>query len=209
MEYKDYVKELKDKCDVYLNEVEALGNEDAYTDHLLEMIFESVARLKDFYDKTINPVVEDEVKVVRSMDELRDYLEEKGWQVSECSFGGGHTGWEIGQGSPAGEDFWFSFEHNNDVEEAIAQIKQYAYDFDIDEHVKMWVEAQGRVSGVPDTVTLVEDAKAIQEMLDELADGVNWCEQKTIAETLAEAQVKAEGLGSDAGLDNSKDDYSL
>lgn len=209
MEHKDYVRELKEKCDAYLGHIERAGGVTDYSNVLLEDIFTSVARLKDFCDKTVNQMVEDEIKVVRSMDELRDYLEEKGWQVSECSFGGGHTGWEIGQGSPAGEDFWFSIVHNNDVEEAIQEINRYAYDFDIDEHVKMWVEAQGRVSGVPDTVTLVEDAKAIQEMLDELADGVNWCEQKTIAETLAEAQVKAEGLGSDAGLDNSKDDYGL
>lgn len=183
MEYKDYVEELKNKCNVFLNELAITGNEDAYTDHLLENIFESMARLKDFHDKTVNPMVVDEVKVVRSMDELRDYLEEKGWCIS-----GDENDWEIGQGSPAGEDFWFSIVHNNDVQEAIKEIKRYACDFDIDEHVKMWVEAQGRVSGVPDTVTLVEDAKAIQEMLDELAEGVNWCEQKTIAEIMAEAE---------------------
>lgn len=194
MEYKDYVKELKDKCDVFLQQVEYMGNENAYTDRLLENIFESVARLKDFYYKSDNNMVEDEVKVVRSMDELRNYLEEKGWWVTECSYVGGRAGWEIGQHSPAGEDFSFPFEHDNNLEEAIKEIKRYADDFDIDEHVKMWVEAQGRVSGIPDTVTLVEDAKAIQEMLDELADGVNWCEQKTIAETLAEAQEKAEEI---------------
>ena len=34
----------------------------------------------------------------------------------------------------------------------------------------MWLEARGRVSGVPDAVTLVDDAKEIQAMLDALAE---------------------------------------
>ncbi len=129
---------------------------------------------------------EEELTVVRTMDELKEYLEENGWWVSECNFSGGHVGWEIGKHSPAGEDFFFSFEHDNDVESAVKGIKDYAYDFDEDEHIEMNIEARRNgLAGVPDTKTLVEDAKAIQEMLDELADGVNWCEQETIRETCA------------------------
>ncbi len=193
MNYSDYVKELKDKCEVFLNEVELTGNETAYTDSLLEDIFTSVERLKDFYDKSDIDMDDDSVSVVRSMDELKAYIEEKGWWVSDCNYSGGHVGWEIGQHSPAGEDFSFSFEHNNDVEEAITAIKKYAYDFDEEEHIEIFVEARKNgLSGVPSTKELVEDAKAIQEMLDELADGVNWCEQKTIGETLAEATLRSE-----------------
>lgn len=127
-----------------------------------------------------------DITVIQTMDALRDYLDTNGWWVSECSFGHGDIGWEVGQYSPAGEDFFFCFEHNNDVETAIAEIKRYAYDFDINEHVEMWVMARHSVSGVPDVVTLVEDAKAIQDMLDALADGCNWCEQSAIGEDYEE-----------------------
>ena len=145
---------------------------------------------------------EDEVKVVRSMDELRDYLEEKGWSVYECGIGPrSNPGWEISQHSPAGEDFNFAIEHNNDVEQAIKEIKSYAYDFDIDEHVKLNLGMRG----APGVEKLVEDAQDIQEMLDELADGVNWCEQKTIGETLADAQERAEHGNSEPSFDNKEE----
>lgn len=196
MDYKGYVEELKNKCDVFLQQVKYMGNENAYTDRLLEDVFTSVERLKDFYYKS--DVVEDEVKAVQTMDELRTYLDEKGWSIYDCVFGPDSCpGWELSKYSPAGEDFSFAVEHNNNVEEAIEEIKRYAYDFDVDEHVEMWVSARGNVSGVPDVSTLVEDAKAIQEMLDELAEGVEFCEpeeEKSIEEVLADAAERSEDL---------------
>lgn len=183
MDYKGYVEELKRKCDVFLEQVEFAGNETAYTDSLLEDVFVSVERLKDFYNKTVNPVVEDELRVVQTMDELKAYFEDKGWWVSECDVGW----WEVGQSSPAGEDFFFSFMHDNDVEDAVKEIQRYAYDFDVDEHV----ETVMGMRGAPGLSELVEDAHEIQKMLDELADGVNWCEQKSISETLAEASERS------------------
>lgn len=205
MEYKDYIRELKNKCDTYLEEVELIGNEDAYTDSLLENIFEQIARLKDFYDKSTN-MVKDEVKVVHTLDELKDYLEDKDWTVREY----GPDDWDIAQSSPAGEDFSFSIVHNNDVEKAITAIKEYAYNFDTQEHIEMWVEARRNgVSGVPSTKELCEDAEAIQAMLDDIADNVNWCEQKTIGETLADAKARSERNNSEADLDNNKEDFEI
>lgn len=204
MENKDYVRELRNNCDAYLGYLERAGGESDISDGLLEAVFTSIARLKDFNEKSANEIVDDEVKVVRSMDELRDYLEENGWHIYDDD---GY--WDVSQHSPAGEDFLFCIVHNNDVEEAIKEIKRYADDFDIDEHVKMWVGAQGRVSGVPDTVTLVEDAQDIQKMLDNLADGVNFCEQKTIGEIVAEAQAKSEEVNLEPGLDTDKDELDI
>lgn len=133
---------------------------------------------------------EEELTVVRSLDELKAYVEENGWHIEECNIGPANDfGWELSKCSPAGEDFFFAIEHNNDVEPAVQALKQYAYNFDIDEHVQL--NLGGR--GAPGVVELVEDAKEIQAMLDELADGVNWCEQKTISETLAEAEVRSGG----------------
>lgn len=68
--------------------------------------------------------------------------------------------------SPAGEDFSFSVSSDD----LIHQVQEYADNFDVSEHVAMWLEARGRVSGVPDAVTLVDDAKEIQAMLSTLAE---------------------------------------
>lgn len=210
MDYKGYVEELKNKCDVFLQQVEYMGNENAYTDRLLEDVFTSVARLKDLYDKSDNDMVEDGVKVVRTMEELKTYIKEQGWWVSECSFGDERVGWEIGQCSPAGEDFFFSFMHDNDVEDAINEIKRYAYDFDEEEHIEMYVEARKNgLAGVPSTKELVEDAAEIQKMLDDLADGVNWCEVKTIGETLAEATERSEASREESGQREGERDFEV
>ena len=124
-----------------------------------------------------------EITVVRLMDELEDYLDDKGWSVYKDD-----DGWDIRQASPAGEDFGFYIEHDGDVEKAVKEIKEYAYDFDIDEHVEMHLGG----AGAPSVTVLVEDAKEIQKMLDELADGVNWCEMKTIGEIVAEAEQQSD-----------------
>lgn len=51
-------------------------------------------------------------------------------------------------------------------------MREYAEDFDEDEHVELWVGGRGK-RGVPETVReLVEDAKAIQKMLYELAEAL-------------------------------------
>ena len=102
------------------------------------------------------------------MESLKRKIEELGWTVSDCEFGPGTPGWEIQQHSPAGEDFIFGIEHGDDPERAVKEIGEYAGSFDIDEHVTMWLDAKGRVSGVPDAVTLVDDARDIKKMLDDL-----------------------------------------
>ena len=115
-----------------------------------------------------------EDRAIHSMADLRDYLESYGWWIEECGIGpDDHAGWEIGKSSPAGEDFWFSFEHNNNVQTAVEQIRAYAFCFDVNEHVEEWVGARGSVSGIPDVETLVEDAKAIKDLLMDMATNIN------------------------------------
>lgn len=71
--------------------------------------------------------------------------------------------------SPAGEDFFLTIT-GNDEDEVVEKVREYAYDFDPDEHAEMWVESRGK-RGVPDSIrTLIDDADAIKEMLFELAD---------------------------------------
>mgnify|MGYP000383992974 FL=1 len=122
---------------------------------------------------------------IYNIEDLKKAIENYGWNVNECDFNCG-TGWELYQHSPAGEDFGFAIEHNNNVEKAIEEIKQYANDFDIDEHIEMWIEARhidnNRLK-VPPIRILVEDAENIQEMLDNLSE---FCDELDIVQELEE-----------------------
>ena len=104
-----------------------------------------------------------------TVDELLDKAEELGWCIRESD-----TEWEFIQNSPAGEDFFFdiSVSDVHNAGDMVREIRSYANDFDEEEHAKMWIEAQGKVSGVPDVKTLVKDADAIKLMLNELASAM-------------------------------------
>lgn len=92
----------------------------------------------------------------------REACEALGWSVDESD--DGYV--EVGKYSPAGEDFSFSANADNFIEE----VKQYSAGFDIDEHIEMWIEARKNgVGGVPSTRELVDDAEDIDKMLQELA----------------------------------------
>lgn len=95
-----------------------------------------------------------------------DILEENNWSVSSYTNDGRVV---LEKYSPAGEDFSIIVEVENFTE----SVREYANDFDADEHATMWIEARGRVKGVPNSIReLIEDAEAIQEMLNELADAL-------------------------------------
>lgn len=92
-----------------------------------------------------------------------DVLEKHDWAVSSYTDDGRV---EIEKYSPAGEDFSICVEVKN-FPDAVAE---YAADFDIDEHIAMWIEAkQHGTSGVPSARELVHDAEDIDKMLQELA----------------------------------------
>ena len=72
---------------------------------------------------------------------------------------------DVAKRSPAGEDFSFGVSSDHFVQE----VKEYASYFDVDEHVELWVNGRGK-GGVPSRIReLVEDAEAIDKMLQELA----------------------------------------
>lgn len=77
---------------------------------------------------------------------------------------------DVCQSSPAGEDFFFTVAKRNFAKE----VDKYANGFDADEHAEMWIECRKTVNGVPQSVrTLIDDADAIQEMLNKLARALN------------------------------------
>lgn len=95
------------------------------------------------------------------LEEVKKVCKNNGWSIFEYD-----DFWDIRKYSPAGEDFGFSVEKENIIE----NIVNYAYDFDVDEHVKMLVENMDTVRGVPQSVrTLVYDADDIADMLKDLA----------------------------------------
>ena len=97
--------------------------------------------------------------------EIKKIAERLGWRVDEYDDGTV----ELSQCSPAGEDFSFTV----NAKEAAKEIYEYYDDFDMDEHIEMWIEArENGVIGVPSTRQLVEDAEDISEMLKELACAV-------------------------------------
>lgn len=94
--------------------------------------------------------------------QIRAIIEDLGWRIIKC--GDGTV--ELEKSSPAGEDFIFSVSEKN----IVADIEEYAATFDPDEHIEMWIMARRNgTSGVPSTAELVEDAKAIEDMLEELS----------------------------------------
>lgn len=106
-----------------------------------------------------------------------DILEENDWSI--CSYtDDGRV--EIEKYSPAGEDFLMYVE----IENFPKSVREYANDFDPDEHAEMWINARGRVNGVPNSIReLIDDAEEIQKMLNELADAL---EEKNIGNNIEE-----------------------
>ena len=88
--------------------------------------------------------------------------EKLGWNIRD----NGDGSVEICQYSPAGEDFSFTVDRRNFVDD----VKAYYDNFDVDEHIEMWVEARGNgVSGIPSVRRLAIDAEEIDDMLQDLA----------------------------------------
>lgn len=90
---------------------------------------------------------------------FEEICEECGWTVSKSE-----TDIELTKYSPAGEDLYLAIDANDDLER---QIQECADDFDVDEHVKMWINSS--CNGVPCVRTLLEDAEWIENDLQNLA----------------------------------------
>lgn len=97
-----------------------------------------------------------------------EILESLDWRVSSFLDDSSGERVEIETYSPAGEDILVCVE----IDDFPRRIREYAEDFDVDEHVELWIESRGQ-RGVPETAReLIEDAEAIQKMLNELADAL-------------------------------------
>ena len=87
-----------------------------------------------------------------------------GWHCEERNY------IELEKYSPAGEDFGMIIDFNmdNPIDSFMNDLKEYSEDFDIDEHVEIWLPSRGK-GGCPGSISeLVEDAEAIRDMIVEL-----------------------------------------
>lgn len=96
-------------------------------------------------------------------EKMKQQIENLGWSICSDT--------SINWGSPAGEDYWIEC---NDPNEMTDTIKSEYENFDVDEHVDMWIEARhSGTQGVPSTTELVDNAREIKDMLEKLYDIVN------------------------------------
>lgn len=103
-------------------------------------------------------------------ERIYEILEDLGWNYHEYN-----DYIEISQESPAGEDFSFTVS----AAEMAKDIKNYAFEFDPDEHAEMWIAARHNDKSVPQSVrTLLKDAESIQKMLYRLSDKIDQVERK-------------------------------
>ena len=99
--------------------------------------------------------------------EFKKVCEEKGWNVSEYNYD-----LILQKYSPAGEDFYLSIDtkETKNTKKVVKEIRRQADDFDIDDHVEIYIGMRGK-KGVPSSIsTLLKDAEDIKEMIEELAE---------------------------------------
>lgn len=117
--------------------------------------------------------------ISKELQRMLDKVEELHWHYAVYEEPGqnSRTYVEMEKYSPAGEDFLMIIDFNSEdqAETFLKELWDYADNFDIDDHVEMWLPHRGK-GGCPSTAReLVEDAEAIVEMIKELygeLDGV-------------------------------------
>ena len=102
----------------------------------------------------------------KTLDDIyKNVCEEHEWNVSVDE--DGYV--DLRQYSPAGEDFGFTVE----AEDFVENVRDYVIGFDIDEHVMLLMEAKKNgFAGVPSLRDLLDDAEAIDNMLNNLLIGL-------------------------------------
>lgn len=103
-------------------------------------------------------------------NKIREVCEGLGWKWTDCG-----DFIELENWSPAGEDLILTFNKRSLPDE----LRAYAATWDIDEHIRMWVQASQHDSSIPSVRVLCRDAEDIDQMLQDLAVAVTKCEEET------------------------------
>lgn len=113
------------------------------------------------------------------LEELLENVADLGWSYIICQEPeGNYNGWhqerrnyvELSKMSPMGEDFRMviDFDREDAVETFRENLKEYAYTFDINEHVEKWIPYRGQGGCPRDIRNLIENAEDIDSMVIEL-----------------------------------------
>ena len=95
-------------------------------------------------------------------------IDAEGWYFHDEGNGEGY----LERHTPAGEDYIINVDPST-ADALFQSIYDEDFNFDVDEHVEMWVEAKHNgVCGVPRVVELVDDAREITAMLESLVKAV-------------------------------------
>ena len=132
--------------------------------------------------------------VVRTLDDLENYLKDNGWHLSGASTHD-ELAFLVSKTTPGGTYVDFTLAHNGDAEMAIDELRWEADTFDVDKFVYARLLENPSLS--LKTKMLREEAKLIKEMLRTLAYGVSFGE-KTVDERLSDAAAKCEALNNGA-----------
>lgn len=106
---------------------------------------------------------------VMNKDKIIKIANSDSWSVCEENYVNG-KGLLFSKFSPAGQDFNFSIEPSDTIEELLERIKEYHDNFDIDYETYIWLDNDGHgKNGAPYHIKdLVEDMEACQQMILEL-----------------------------------------
>lgn len=168
----EYAKEHIDRINVA--ELEYVNDSDSINEASCSFDEDEVL---DYKDKEIKPIA--------TVDELIDAIESNNdleWYVSKYTDYSNlkESYLEFTGSSPAGEDISFSIDFDasklpcEQIQKIIDDLGSYYECFDVEEHVTLNIEAKNNgVAGVPDIETLVEDAKKIDKIFENLSEFVH------------------------------------
>ena len=139
-----------------------------------------------------------------TLEQIEKICDKQGFWVNKDDnmFGNGKPGWEIGQMSSCGED-WFETLEADDVDTLIASLERRIDNWDSEEEAMPYIEMRGQ-NGVPSSIRdLLDDADWKLEQLKDLLDAIK--EAPDEEDELEESKKVTEAPEDDVDLENQED----
>lgn len=141
-----------------------------------------------------------------TLDQIEKICDKEGFWVNKYDdmYGEGKPGWEIGQMSSCGED-WFETFEADDVDTFIANLESRIDNWDSEEEAMPYIERRGQ-NGVPSSIRdLLDDADWKVEQLKDLLDAIKEApdEENEIEES---KDIKTEAPEDDIDVDKLADE---
>lgn len=142
-----------------------------------------------------------------TLEQIEKICDKQGFWVNKDDnmFGNGKPGWEIGQMSSCGED-WFETFEADDVDTFIASLERRIDNWDSEEEAMPYIEMRGQ-NGVPSSIRdLLDDADWKEEQLKDLLDAIKEApDEEDEEDEVEESKKVTEAPEDDVDLENSDD----